>query len=167
MPVPARDHTERQTWRDWLPDTDPADEVTIEELVESLPMMWGTKVTADMIRYWQKADVLPVPVKRWHNGATRAMYPREPALELIHDLLYLQQAGYTLNDIAGRLRLYLEGMDREDPIEARPAVQTIADHYEKATGIPATEIFVRITDAGGKTLAYSYSIPEDTASGRK
>ena len=84
---PAPPASSRETWLDWIP-TEAAERarqaaeplLTREELLAALrdPNVVADDpgVTARDLASWQAAGVIPYPIRRWHEGATRALYPR-------------------------------------------------------------------------------------------
>ncbi|MDP9357791.1 MAG: MerR family transcriptional regulator [Chloroflexota bacterium] len=95
----------REIWNDWLPG-EPSPEaqlLTLPDLLQRLRDQ-GVKIHTHDIRHWQAEGVLPYPVKRWHNGATRALYPEE-AVDVIRYLRQLQADGYSLAESRWRLRM--------------------------------------------------------------
>lgn len=94
----------RDTWEDWLPDDapDPGEYLTRDELAERLTAM-GADVGADDFRHWEAVGALPKTVRRWHDGATRAVYP-DWFIPLVIGLRELQATKMSLADIGPALR---------------------------------------------------------------
>ena len=79
----------RATWRDWAPDApEPAELLTREELLDRLDAT-GTLVTANQLRYWQAAGLVPYPIKRRRGQAVYGYYPPW-MIEFIRSLRDLQ-----------------------------------------------------------------------------
>lgn len=153
MPTQSRD-----TWGDWFEDADDASELlTLQELLEEYPQL---EVTPDTVRYWQKVDVLPQPHKRWHNGATRALYPSTYAFMAIREILDLQNQGYSLQQIKERLRRRVNAwrnrrftMDRWEG-----SALEMATEYEQATGNMVDRVQIVFVDSDGEVDPYSYDV---------
>jgi hypothetical protein len=178
----ARASTERETWADIVPDVDTYEHVTADELLDyveeilhphiSLPPgdalsisapPSATAVTLDTLRYWQKIGVLPHPVRRWHNGATRSLYPKVPAAMAMIDVLSLQDDGFTLQQIAPRLRTKFHWwrLRRGDPFNWRDIAEQLGKQYSDATGQPPAYVQVVFVDSKGEKDVYSYPVGSD------
>ena len=94
----------QETWRDWLApgQAEPRPLLTRAELV-ARTRAFGVKVSPVDLYYWEYTGVLPRAVKRWHEGAVRALYP-EWFPYLILSLRDAQEAGKSLDEIAALLR---------------------------------------------------------------
>lgn len=182
----------RETWRDWLPPGAPLPDVlyTRDELVRELEALdHGPRVTARDIAYWESEGVIPAAVRQWHNGAVRAIYP-DWVLWLIVELRSLQQEGYTLSQIAIKLRspvrVYLaDQMPRNDEVRAdiqrtisraqeapretpsaadlRAALRKFTIMHGGLTGKMATQVEIVFRDASGSVI-YTDDITIDTGS---
>lgn len=65
----------KETWGDWVvPGYESGPLLTRDELANYMAGV-GFKVSPDDLRYWEAEGVIPRSVKKWHNGATRAVYP--------------------------------------------------------------------------------------------
>lgn len=96
---------EQDTWVDppWSDDGAlPERVLTREQLVERARAN-GAEVTARDLIYWETEGVLPRAVKRWHDGATRALYPPW-ATYFVVTLRRLQRDELPLRAIAEELR---------------------------------------------------------------
>ncbi len=100
----ARGEGNRETWRDWLPPGAPeaAPLLTRGDLLLRLQDE-GIAATERDLRYWEREEILPRPIKQWHEGAVRALYPPW-VTNLIRELRRLQAEGLSLAEIAPRLR---------------------------------------------------------------
>ena len=98
----------RETWLDWQPPNTPEPEglLTRDELIATL-QRYGMHTHVNELRYWERAGVLPHPVRRWHNGAVRTLYPRWYGY-LIRKVQELRGKGYSLPQIRPRVRAYAE-----------------------------------------------------------
>ena len=95
------------TWRDWMPAGAPEPEelLTRDELLARLKA-WRVDATEADLRFWEYSGVLPRPIRRWHNGAVRALYP-DWFPHLVRELRRLQRReGLTLGEIATRLLVH-------------------------------------------------------------
>lgn len=94
----------RETWKDWIPEgaDEPTQVYTRPELIKELRRANIEAKDSDL-RYWEQIGLLPQAVRRWHNGATRTIYP-EWYLYLIRRIRQLQAAGQSLDQIRPRLR---------------------------------------------------------------
>jgi DNA-binding transcriptional MerR regulator len=157
----------RETWTDWIRAIDPGfDEssveyLTVDELLEELDLLItrdSEKVDAVTIRYWQRKRLLPYPVKRWHEGATRSLYPIPSAVQLIVHIRLLQREGYTLEQIAPRLRGHLAMLCDPTPLELRPTIIEAANRRASFTGRPIREVIVTFVDEEGWRVEYPFPI---------
>ena len=65
----------RETWRDWLPPGHPEPPlITRRELLDTLARR-GLGVSESTLRYWEREDALPTPVRRSHEGTVQVLYP--------------------------------------------------------------------------------------------
>lgn len=66
----------QETWLDWqCGELPPLDELlTREQLLERLNNA-GVDVTERRLMFWETFGALPRPVRKRHDGATRALYP--------------------------------------------------------------------------------------------
>lgn len=151
----------RETWKDWFDDADQVEHVTLDELFQEFPL---DGVTADKVRYWQKADVIPQAVKMWHQGATRALYPATYAFMVLAELQILQKRGYTLAQIRDRLRRRAHAWNlggRGDHHEWKPTASQLADEFEELTGNHVMEVRISFIDEDGETDTYTYDVGSD------
>jgi DNA-binding transcriptional MerR regulator len=95
-----RDH--RLTWLDGIPDylqDYPTEGLyTRYEVIGSLRDR-GVDVNEVTLVFWEKTGILPRPVRRWRDGAPRALYPPWAVDAIVH-LRNLQAHGRTLDQIA-------------------------------------------------------------------
>ncbi len=98
----------RETWEDWQDRGAPEPRRLLTQ-AELLALLAGyaviqPPVTKDDLRYWQGRRILPAPVRRWHDGATRALYPPWYAT-LVADLrLLTYNSAFRLAEMAAILR---------------------------------------------------------------
>src|SRR5689334_15674713 len=78
MPTATAPPTDR-TWRSWLragePEPPEDELLTRAEFVAALQELYPF-IEETTVATWERAGALPRPVRRWHHGATRALYPR-------------------------------------------------------------------------------------------
>ena len=96
----------RETWRDWLPDGAPEPEarelLTRDEFLNALRDR-DVPITTSMLVHWERAGALPRAVRRWQDGAPRALYP-EWLIRLAALIPSLQERGLPLREIGTHLR---------------------------------------------------------------
>ncbi len=100
------DQAQRETWRDWLPEgtpDPPVEELLTRDQVLAALQRRRVKVARTALESWEKHGILPCPVRRWHDGAVRAIYPRWYP-HLVQQLRSLQREGYPLAAIGRQLR---------------------------------------------------------------
>lgn len=95
MPDNAPKDWERaKTWLEWqeqfAPDAPIPDDnelVTREDIFASLSAV-GIEMSLSTLKRWETAGMVPRPIRRWHNGATRGLYARWAAyaVAVAHDL---------------------------------------------------------------------------------
>ncbi len=163
----------RETWIDWLSEgesePDYEDLLTRDELLEDLRRR-EIEATDRDLKFWEYEGILPRPVRRWHKGAVRAVYPDWYA-SLVWEIRSLQRHGYTLEQIRHRIRVshwYWSDSTTDppspDPEELRlpprlvSQLEAIAQMRERETGIPADRIEVVVTDTHGKRSRYVHPI---------
>ncbi len=71
-PAPAEP---RPTWRDVLPPDYPEPALITREELLAFFREKGLPIAERSLRYWEAQGVLPRPVRRWHQGAVRSLYP--------------------------------------------------------------------------------------------
>ncbi len=153
MPTEAPAKPKQETWLDiLLPSTPEPLMISREELLGTLQAR-GVDVNDITIVFWEKSGTLPRPVRRWHAGAPRAMYPVY-AIDAIEHLRQLQAAGHTLEQIAPVMRTWaIAQTDWRDhlskPInDARDALYEVA----RLRGIKAAGVRITFTDDTGKDI---------------
>ncbi len=156
-----------ELWAEWFPEPDEDQQGTIGDLLAYLARIDAGDVTADNIRYWQKAGVIPSPVKRWHDGATRGVYPITSAALTIAELLELKRLGYTLDQIRPRLRAWFASRRDPDPLGISEAITDVAHQYGRIQQNTITAVQIRFIDADGRDQTYHYDIPPDGTSSTK
>ncbi len=152
MATDAPTKAKQETWADWFPDAEP--KRTIDGLIELLEHM-GVDCDATTLRYWQTKGVLPHPVKRWTGASTQALYPTIAAV-FIAELRELQQRGFTLDEIAARLRGHAATMREPDPIGIAPAIVDAAQRQAELTGTPVKRVEVTFIDDTDQRSTYVF-----------
>lgn len=68
----------QQTWLDWIPEgwPAPADEELIgrEELLDRVEREFGIEIRPRTLQELEQQGLTPRPIRKWHEGATRALY---------------------------------------------------------------------------------------------
>jgi len=107
--------TAKSTWTDWMPQgtTEPP-LMTRDELIQRLAHE-GITVNYRNIEHWQLRGVIPYPVRRRHQGSTKALYP-EWMVDAIKQLRDAQSRGMSLVQIAGVIRQTKYGPLRADDV---------------------------------------------------
>jgi len=117
MPTTAKEN--RATWFDDVPDylrDMPIEGLyTREEVLGSLQDR-GVDVNEVTLVYWEKAGILPRPIRRHRDNAPRALYPPW-AVDAIEHLRDLQAQGRTLDQIKPLMQAHkLAAVMWQDPI---------------------------------------------------
>ena len=141
LPRPAKTPTkpERETWQAWWSETiDPSELLTREEVLSQLEQD-GVIVSTEDLRNWQRIGAIPFAVRRWHDGAVRALYhPGMPTV--IRMLRDLQAHGEKMAEIRATLRATFR--DKTLPFIISPPVA------EAAGGTLAPTLTVRKPSKG-------------------
>lgn len=156
MATKAPTTPDRETWDDWLPPNTPSADrlLTRDKLVAELHK-FGVKADANDFRFWESVGVLPRPIRRWHDGATRTLYPKT-AMTVVMELRELQERGYTLKQIAPRLRLFVRSAWAADPHNIADAVNDLARRHEELTGRKIWRVDVQFTDEDNREERFVY-----------
>lgn len=165
----ARSRDNRSTWRDCLPPDAPvpAELFTREQLLTQLKR-WRVEATEADLRYWEYEGVLPRPVRQWHEGAVRALYPAW-FVPLVQHLRALQRRGLTLDEIAARMpaQIYLlSTYNQNTPPVVRREAERLAQVLERDAGIRVDQVTIHTshtTDTEHRTERYTVSIPPSGA----
>ncbi len=188
MPTEGPAKTNRETWLDWLPEGGRTPELLTRDEVIGRVRARDAEVSTSDLRYWEYAGVLPRPVRRWHQGATRAVYP-DFAVSAIVEVRRLQDSRIPLDQIGQRVRertRTIVFLTHGPPPSAEPSdeeidqftaawvrhahddaiptaalideVQRLAERRARLTGAPIERAELRLTDAHGKRVSYPLSI---------
>ncbi len=159
----------RDAWHAWMEGAvgNTSDLITRDELVHRLAAE-GIEVAPNDFRYWQTEGALPRPVKRWHNGATRALYPVW-MVDVVRHLRRLQAEGYTLRYLGPRLLSYAQMREtashppfvdteqsRDPSGDMDNQLRSIAADHERRTGIRIARVELRLIDEAGHPLTYTF-----------
>ncbi len=168
--------TKRETWADWIreidPDYDEAPEeyITIDELIQDVNGLLEFKhveIKPSTIRYWQSQGILPYPVKRWHDGAVRALYPSRAAYWAILHLRSLQMNGMSIEEIKPRAKeMLLQRIALSydpSPYALGPAIQDAIRKRDDLTSDPVTHVDVTFFSEKGGKQTYTFYPPEDSS----
>jgi len=154
-------------FRTWLPPGSPEPElddlITREELLEEIRAV-PMRMSESTLRLRESQGILPRPMRRWRDGATRALYPRWMAeLVIFSDILLDSRLGNPAADpsaIAAKTRGYVPGiLERAarwrstaltDDIPA--ALARLADLFSDAEK-PPTQASITLRDADGGLIA--------------
>jgi len=106
MPTAAPAKPKPETWLDLLareraPAPETASLLTREEVIDQLQAQ-GIDVNKVALVYWEKSGILPRAVRRWRDGAPRALYPAW-ALPVISTVRGLQGTS-SLTELAPKIR---------------------------------------------------------------
>lgn len=165
------------TWIDWMaPGTpEPTELITRDEVIDRL-LQRGVKIAARTLAHWESIGATPRPVRRWRDGAPRALYPDwvvDIAVQVPH---FLRYEGLTLSEIGDTLRGQLWPPDAVVllPDGSRfggtvyggyprilgnltdAALVSLADRYHRATGVPIRRIDIHVVDERGTGVETRY-----------
>ncbi|MDQ2636811.1 MAG: hypothetical protein M3Y83_08055 [Actinomycetota bacterium] len=123
----------------------------------------GAEVSARDLIFWESEGVLPRPPKRWHQGATRAVYPPWAAYYVVA-LRLLQREGRSLAEIGEELRGPLHRTlarvacphANADAAGVPPLAVALLDamrSFGAATGTRPVRADVRFFDAAGREVS--------------
>jgi hypothetical protein len=157
MVTPAT-KAEQTTWADWLPDgqSEPPQLITRAELLAELARE-GVDVPERMLTFWESSGVLPRPVRRWRDGAPKALYPLGWQA-LVATVRAFQDQGLPLSDIATEVRVragYFLGHGIWAGAVYLDAVKALDDlaRADELDGMsPIHTVEIRYVDAGGKPV---------------
>lgn len=135
----------RETWEAWQAPLAPEPHLlTRAEMLALVERVVPKKTDENDLRYWEKIGVLPHPVRKWHNGATRALYPSW-MVTLIFQLRLYQEIGYRLEELPSRLRVAAQRLSFLPPEQRLPGTGLPLPE-EWAAGMPIEGDNVIITD---------------------
>lgn len=147
----------KPSWTDWFDDADQVPQLTRDELVD---MFADEGVNTATLRHWEGIRIMPPPVRRWHEGATRALYPAPYAYRAVLTILDLQKRGYSLQQIAERLprRFRAWQLAHSETAYLMPHATAIANEYTERTGNVIERVQITVIDDDGESETFSYEI---------
>lgn len=185
----------KETWRDWLAE-DGVDQSNLDA-IEAEGLLTRDQVIAavndtDLVRHkvlqpvsvddvelWEYRGILPRPIRRWHEGAVRALYPRW-AINLVAQVRRYQYRGVPLDELAPRLRAFVRnlysthpldveirenadnrGQTPEDlrlPDELQAGAIRLATWHRRITGVPTERVEIAVVDENGRRSTYAVQI---------
>ncbi len=153
----------RETWVDWMPPGSPMPELlSHDELLKALHDR-GVDVSPVALEHWRKSGVLPRPVRRWHDGATRPVYPIWLVGAITH-LRQLQEAGKSLEEITPIMRSWAAStVSWRDPLaEPIAAVRAAVLDLARIAGPNAASATITLhTQDGTETFRHTVTISPD------
>lgn len=163
----------QETWVDWMPPGSPEPEglLTRDELVDRLRRR-GVDVTARTLAHWESVGALPRAVRRWRDGAPRALYPEwiVGLAAQVRDLA--QHEGLSLREVGQHLRsqaqappvgtilpdgstfggVLFAGFPRTIAKMMDPALAAFVRRYTHTTGRHPTRVELHLVDERGHTF---------------
>jgi len=130
------------------------DLLTRRELLEEVRKR-GHAVSEGSLRFWERTQLLPRPVRRHRDGAGFALYPSWAAPAVTH-VAELRAAGKTLEQIAPVMKAWAVGpvLWRDDEARPRAAAGAALAALARVLGIvEAASAEVVYRDGEGHTLA--------------
>lgn len=166
MPTAEKTKTHKQTWLDgipeWLQEIPIAGLYTRQEVLGALHDR-GVDINEGTLVSLEKADVLPRPIRRYRDGAPRALYPPW-AVDAIQYLRQLQAKGMTRAQIAPLMTAWeLSRPMWEDPLSGpltiiREELLGIA----RSRGIDVARFKITFhDDDGGEIWRHELGIPDE------
>src|SRR5215213_4950779 len=147
MPVKQKDppETDRFSWQDvqWFNRIRDDEFLTRPQLVEAVREQ-GAEIDEGTLVFWEKRGLLPRAIRRYRDGAPRALYPPR-AVDVVIAIREMQQAGMTLDLIAPLMRKYAltnTAIRVSDPLRtsARFTALRLAISEERRLGLPEDTI---------------------------
>jgi len=159
----------RQTWQDWAPDAPAPETLLTREEVLARVAAEGAPVSGNQLRYLQRLELIPYPIRRRRGQAVRGFYPPwvVDLVRMVHDhrrhttdpgTLALQQARMQrqARDFAqhgGHYAGIVCGVMYPPDLQAR--LEAIAREWEPIVGMPVTDVELRLNG----TLVFGAPIP--------
>lgn len=146
--------------------------LTRDEVIEHLKRR-HVEVNAGNIRSWEHIGILPLGIRRWHEGATRTLYPTA-SIYAILKIKELQALGLSLADTRPEVRRFFiavaidqaaditpevkfrlrSNLDLRPPDRVIQALSGLADFHEAVWGDPIARMRVELFDESGRSSAY-------------
>jgi len=162
---------------------EPTDLITRDEVIARLRRR-GVKVAARTLAHWESVGATPHPVRRWRDGAPRALYPDwvvDIAIQVPH---FLRYEGLTLSEVGDALRgqlwppdavvllpdgsrfggTFFGGYPRILGKLTDAALVSLAENYCRATGVPIRHIAIQVVDDRGTGIETRYPPPDERQS---
>jgi len=154
-----------ETWVDWVPHgwLAPTDEqlITRDELLKRAHE-FGVEIHPRTLQQLENHGYMPRPVRRWHNGAVRALYA--PWVVDLAIRAYTRRRGkWSPEAIQADVRdavksaMTLNDMDtwegRGIPMEFIRQLNELADRQATKSGEPIASVEVRFVGVNGRTVA--------------
>jgi len=171
----------KATWREWIPEGIPEpydDELISRDTLLNQLREYNVGISPRTLQRWEGLGLIPGPVRKWHDGATRALY----APWVVNVVIVVNAAkvrGDTNDHIIENVHLWVEndlqgrwsgrkGVDRrgiwqtEVMGERIPgALVELADTYEGIFGDRVAFAELRLRGPSGRTLiTYRFKIPD-------
>lgn len=154
----------QQTWLDWIPEGWPApsDEELIgrEELLDRVKREFGIEIHPDTLRGMERQGLLPRPVRKWHEGATRALYA--PWVVDLVGRAYLRRGQGNTESAIEEVRAAVpqaiarygqevwEG--KTIPFAFLDTLTEFAEVQERRLGVTIPQVEIRFLDPNGETV---------------
>ena len=167
MPTAEAPPKTRETWIDWIPDEPgwfgPTDEelITRDELLERVKDL-GVKIHPRTLQQLENQGLMPRPVRRWHDGAVRALYApwvvdlAIRAQERRRGKWPLDKAQADVRE-AAKQAIVTYGMDKWGgtgiPLDFTRHLVGLARRQESITGKPVPVVEVRFLDTDDRAVA--------------
>ena len=151
-----------ETWRDWVPPGWPQphddDLITRDEVLRRAKGL-GADINPRTFQSWEAIGILPRPVRRWHDGAVRALYPPW-MVDLTVLAHHKRRGGWPPTTIAADLRervprvMLVDDLARWEgaPDHLGPALNDLAQRQHELTGARAATAEVRLLDDQGRAV---------------
>jgi|GEM_PF-5641475 len=136
--------------------------LTRDELVEELTAR-GVDVDVGSLVWWEKSGTLPRPVRRWRDGAPRALYPGY-AIDAVKTLRSMQAKGRTLEEIRPIMQAWaLYPTQGHDPFaEPLTRLRTVLLDLARVLQRDAVGIRVQLLDGAGEPFwVHELPIPSE------
>ncbi len=153
-----------ETWLDWMPPgmtaPPPEELLTRTELLAEIRGV-GLDTTPRTLQSWEALGILPRPIRQWHQGAVRALYPRWFVHLVEIAVLTRQRERWSPSQIAEHVRsrtreaVALDVMERMEPIPDgfNTALSQMAARRERLSGRRVDAVEVRFLDECGRTVS--------------
>lgn len=155
-----------ETWDAWVPQGwfAPGDEelITRDELLSRVGQS-GRKVTTRSLQLWENLGLVPRPIRRWHEGAVRALYAPWVA-DVVERVAYRRsgKGRWSVEATRADVRDNVKGMivfhdwtswgGRGVPLELVTMLRELGEHQEHISGVKVTTADVHFCDGDGKTI---------------